>query len=280
MRPSWTLSLALLAAPCAVGAAVMNLALGERIRVAMQLGAVGLGALLSSVARRTRIETHPALPFVLPLLFVAGTRAVSGIDGVHRWYGLGPVRLHASALVAPWIVVAATRRAETDPRGSQAALVALNVVHLAQPDAGQATAVTAAAMLLAARTWGGLARMGLMLSHLALLAAVWTRRDPLGPVAFVEDAVARAFAFHPVAGVLALASLGGAVFAPRVAAASVGDRHGGDPLAAYVLGALAATVVGAFPVPCLGFGMSPIVGMAVALGALAVPPPPVTASRA
>ena len=60
---------------------------------------------------------------------------------MHRWLRVGPVRLHAAALLLPLLLVALERLARV--RGWWvAALVAVGVVSalLLQPDAAQATA--------------------------------------------------------------------------------------------------------------------------------------------
>jgi hypothetical protein len=64
-----------------------------------------------------------------------------GEDGVHGWLRVGPVRLHAAALLPPLLLAALERLARV--RGWWvAALVAVGVVSalLLQPDAAQATA--------------------------------------------------------------------------------------------------------------------------------------------
>jgi len=83
---------------------------------------------------------------------VGGTLLADGIEGVRRWYELGPVRLHPSALVCPALLVAAARRLRERPGSVHALLLSVQLVHALQPDAGQATAFGLGALAVVAGT--------------------------------------------------------------------------------------------------------------------------------
>jgi hypothetical protein len=153
-------------------------------------------------------------------------------------------------------------------------LIACQLVHLAQPDAGQATALGAAgAWVLMTGTTSPAAR-SLAIASAASSAVVWMRRDPLPPAAFVEDIVAVAFRVTPLLGALALLSMIPIVLAPL----TIAPAHMAHPtvnkartgLSLYLAGTIVVPFFGEFPVPLLGFGPSPVVGTFLGLAALEI----------
>lgn len=197
---------------------------------------------------------------------LAATFLAPDVQGVHRWVRLGPVRLHAAALLLPVLLVAIDGLERV--RGWwTAALVALGAtLALAlQPDAAQATAFAAAAGLLLLPGASRRAPRLICIGTLAVLAGVsWLRSDPLAPVPHVEGIVRLAGSLGAGWGVAALASL---VLLPLpFLLAARGAGRVGLALSVYVAITLLAPAVGNFPVPIMGHGMSPILGYLAAMG--------------
>jgi hypothetical protein len=272
--------------PLGTGAAIMIAAGAPRSRWALHLasGAVGLlayfavrgsgRALPRAISPQTRARFAAATVPVLLSVLVA-TLAAEGLDGVRRWLRLGPVRLHPSALFSPLLLVLAWHEAASRPRRTLLVLASIQAVHIAQPDAGQATAFGVATLVL---LFGRRALLGTTTAALAAviaaasIAIAWARPDPLAPAPFVEDIVQRAFGLGRPWGVLALVSL-----IPLLCAPLLGREPLGIPppavsvrtaLVAYLACSLAVVLLGEFPVPLLGFGPSPAIGAFVGLAAL------------
>lgn len=220
--------------------------------------ALGLGCALYSVMRRlprTRVEAW--LPIVVALA-VAGTLLAQGIAGVQRWVSVGPLRLNVSAMMTPWLLASLASRDDGTRLRALLGSVALQLVHVAQPDAAQASALTAGALPLVLAsgkrqraTW---APLGVLL--VALCALAWQRPDPLEPVRYVEGSlrlIGELGAPWVVAAVLAMLAL----FAPLLALGSWPLR---TALAGYLLVAFAVTWLGYFPVPVMGAGAAPVLG--------------------
>jgi hypothetical protein len=194
-----------------------------------------------------------AAPLALLLTFTH-----AGLSGVHRWFATGPLSWNASFMLLPVAVVAlaAFRPGLNMPwvcAGIIQALLSL------QPDASQATAFATACVVIAGR-------VPLVRSAFVLAAAfAWTQPDPLLPVAEVEGIYGLAMALSP------LAAAAGALAAAAAALAPLTIRRGsaGWALAAYFLVVSAMPLAGAFPVPLLGMGMSPIIGFWLGTAALA-----------
>ncbi|HEX5872847.1 MAG TPA: hypothetical protein VFY65_20590, partial [Longimicrobium sp.] len=97
-------------------------------------------------ARRSRWLDVAA---VLTLAALAATLLVPGVDGVHRWLPLGPVRLHAAAVLLPLLLVALRGLAQARGWWISAGVAAgVAVILLLQPDAAQATAFAAGCLIL------------------------------------------------------------------------------------------------------------------------------------
>jgi cell division protein FtsW (lipid II flippase) len=208
---------------------------------------------------RARRDQPAWLPAAL-LVAVAATLVAPGIAGVHRWLPLGPLRVNASAALAPWLLLALADADRARRWGAVAAAVGVQAVHLVQPDAAQATALALGALPLLLGRVGNL-RVGITVAAilLGLAAAAWSRPDPLPALPHVERVLSLTVARGPLwaaAGALATAAL----FAPALLGLR-GSGHGvGAGAALYLAGQLGATFVGNYPVPVLGAGAGPVLG--------------------
>lgn len=271
--PAW----ALLLVPLAVGALVMVRGGAPTARWAVHLTAAALGlglhAAILAIGPKT-LERVSLFGAFVGIGLVASTLLSTGIDGVRRWHELGPVRLHLSALLAPSLLVFAATRMRSRPVVAHGTLVSLQAVHVLQPDAGQATALGAGAIVCTLALGPGPLRYLWVAAYGVSIAGAWLRPDPLLPAPFVEDIVGRAFAPSPALGVLAVLSTAALVAAPWVASRKEGSLagHAGSAvpvvLMAHFAGSLLAPVFGEFPVPLLGFGPSPVLGAFVGIAAL------------
>lgn len=226
--------------------------------VACILGSLACVALRGGSFSRLRFAMGGAL---LGILLVAFSLLSPGDDGVHRWLALGPVHLHASSVVMPWLVACSAVFAS---RTLTALLWTATVMalHVAQPDAGQATvfAVASIALMALERPKKALMPMTAGLSLLGV-ACAWLRPDPLQPVDHVERIVVLAFAEGRVVGIAAVLLL-----VLLVVSVLMPTRSASKPSALRVALALAmatsmlVSCVGHFPVPILGAGAGPVLG--------------------
>jgi hypothetical protein len=243
----------------------LNLIAGLLLTVFCAGLSVGLPLPLNRFWRTTVI----ASAFVLLL----ATFADAGLDGVHRWVHLGPFRLHAAAICLPLLILALGENrsfAEGKPVGWLSPILGVGATALLvfQPDAAQATSFAGALLILL--FWRPRPRWAVWLAALSSLvcaAWAWTRPDPLPSVRHVEGIVglaAQSGVFWLVVSLVSLALLPlPFLFARR--------RDGSSSFTALALGVyfcLQAVMpwFGSFPVPLLGFGVSPIIGYFGALG--------------
>jgi len=217
---------------------------------------------------------RPAATAIMVFICMAATMASSGIDGVHRWLALGPIRLHPAAIGAPLLLFTVVNLWQRQKTWFAISILATSfAIHVAQPDAGQATALAAATMALVAFSDKRyFARLVMVIGSLLGATWAWLRPDPLLPVSMVEDIVPRAFAMSVWLGVgatVALAMLPAAAIwhARRAQTNGLGCVYG-HALTAYFLANLVVVFIGEFPTPVLGYGASPIWGAILGLGLL------------
>jgi hypothetical protein len=248
-----------LAIPCVAGLAF--LALFKAPANYMIINGIALAAGLVWIA------TAPPLSGLRPLriiallgLLVLAAPLVTGphIDGIARWVALGGFQLHAGMLVIPLLAtVAASDRSYGPPL-----LLAAGLICLLQPDAASLFALTGAAtgLYFAWHCWKpGLAAVLLFLA--SLNAAV---RGELPPQPFVERVLVEvALVNLPFAAALFLSLLAG--FAAILASTRKlpETRYA---LAGAFAGFSIMAVLSHYPSILIGYGASPIIGFALALG--------------
>jgi hypothetical protein len=236
------------------------------------IAAWATGALLCLGIWRARTSITSPIVADLTALFTLGalvaTLLAPGMDGVHRWVRVGPVRVHPAALLLPLVLVALERLARV--RGWWvAALWAVGVVSglCLQPDAAQATAFAAASgVLLRPGARRSVPRSIAVVSLPVIAGLSWLRRDPLAPVPHVEEIIGLAGTLWTGGTVAAIASLLLLPVPFFLIGRGVGQRTG-LALGAYVSVTCLAAFVGNFPVPVMGYGISPIIGYLLGAGA-------------
>lgn len=254
------------AAVCALSG--VSAASWGRNLAAWLVGAV-IAAALAAAGRRI---VSPGAALAVAGLAVAGLAASffnPAQEGVHRWIDAGPLHVNIAMVVLPSLSVVLA--AAEDRRAIWGAAVAALILLVAQPDASQTTTLAAVLILVAAfRAPSRGVKAALILFAGVAAAAAWMRPDPLQPVAEVEEIVGLAFQVSPLIGGLALILL--AVFAAVPAALTRPDARlklAGAALSLCLAAWAVTPLFGAFPVPLVGVGMSPILGAWLGVGLLA-----------
>jgi hypothetical protein len=260
------LSLATVGLGCAICAlADVPASIWMRNLIGWGVGLAAAGAIASLAGKRTA-----TVLLSLSAVLVAASLFGPAQQGVHRWLAIGPLSINLALLMLPMAVVAlGWTRERASSWGLALAILGLLVL---QPDASQATAFAGAVVLIVLRApLSTPVRVGLAGGAAALAAFSWLRPDPLAPVPEVEEIVALAWGLTSVLAVAAVALILATSLAPMLGTRLAGARSSGIavPLSAYFLLAAGMTLFGAFPMPLLGIGMSPIVGFWLGVGLLA-----------
>jgi cell division protein FtsW (lipid II flippase) len=176
----------------------------------------------------------------------------------------GNLGLHAAAIVAP-VMIACVATAPTR-RPAIAIAIATAILLALQPDAAQATSFAAACGLIVIqdRRFGTSARVAVLVALIACAIVSIVRVDPLHPVRYVEGIVNVVSANGPAWALLASVILL-LLPAPFVLAWARRRQTLSLALAVYVAMITIAPAWGTFPVPIMGYGVSPILGYFIAL---------------
>jgi hypothetical protein len=255
---------------------------GQQIAAGLTLTALCAAVSLAPRLRRPLGFQGVEILALVVLLLLAATLAQPGLEGVRRWVSVGPLQWHSAFVTLPVLLVLFGKILEACPfrTGAWSIPLATTVaatVLVLQPDPSQLTAFGVAVVVQLfvrrSRTSSDWVTAGVILPA-AIVA--WTRPDPLAPVPYVEGIVGRAGTLGTVwvlASLLALALLS----LPFIAhAVQLRSSHGGrTSLAVAVYFAIVSSMplFGPYPVPILGYGISPMVGYFAVLGWLVLKSP-------
>ena len=199
---------------------------------------------------------------ILCVAALCGTFAGPGVQGVHRWMALGPVSLNAAFLCVP-VLLWAVERDVREGRSVRACALcaAVGALLCLQPDASMASAFALGVIPALGRGGAGRAlRVGACAALLLFAAAAWIRPDGLEPVAHVEGILALSRDSGPVLWALSLLSLLWLFWPFALGAQRPKARALCAGFALAYAGLLLSSAVGVFPVPVIGYGVSPVIG--------------------
>ncbi len=194
------------------------------------------------------------------------TFANQGMEGVHRWISIGAVKLNVAMIVLPMILLELYKVLKIRGlayAGASAFIILL--VLFFQPDASQLTGFAIPMMImLSLNTRSKKTRFLITGVSVLFIVLSWIRLDHLPPVDYVERIlmmVADMGFIWFVSGIISLAILPAPfLLLPPRNAVSVSRYIG-----CYYLIILLSTLFGNFPVPLMGYGISPIVGYYLSL---------------
>ena len=191
-----------------------------------------------------------------PVALIVIALSLIGPDqqGVHRWLDLGPVQLNAAALVLPAAIAAFMRTPAVVAIPAFAVIAGLLAW---QPDISQLAAFALATTLLCAARFGWKSAALALLLSAAAIALCLSRADPLAPVPHVEGIFILAWSQSPVLAISMAVSLALAALSPLLLRKSAPAALA---LTAYFAATSLAFLLGAYPVPLAGYGLSFVIG--------------------
>ncbi|MEQ1782526.1 MAG: hypothetical protein ABMA14_14275 [Hyphomonadaceae bacterium] len=255
-------------------ASLLTIALGA---VAMALGDVPLGiwirnpiawlvagAISVGLASRGWLGAAllPMAVIVIALSFVG-----LGQEDVHRWLDLGPVQLNSAALVLPAAIAVFQRTRAT----IAVPIFAIIVFLLAwQPDISQLAGFSFAGVVLARSRFGWRGAMAAAALAAAAVALCLSRPNPLLPIPHVEGIFLLAWGQKPALSLAMGLALAVTSLTPLLLPPSSELRGPGMALAGYFALTGAAFLLGAYPVPLAGYGLSFVIGWWLGFACLSV----------
>ena len=252
-------SLLALALPVLAGLAYLYAFGAPQSFVLINAGALVMGLIWIAIAPRVsgllslRIIAGLAI-VLLALPLVTGPE----VKEVSRWVPIGPFQLHAGALAVPLLAFAAV----LDRSYTPAWLLGAVFLATLQPDAGTLFGICGLAIGLyfAKPDW----KPGIV-AITAFMAALYAHlRGMLAPQPFVERVLSELFIANPLAGLaLLLALVASLLLILRIAPQPLSVR---TALAGTLGGFSLAALMSNYPSVLIGYGASPIIGFALALG--------------
>src|ERR1051325_4706040 len=228
------------------------------------------GALLATAIVRLGFSTTLKLTLLLCLTGAGLLFSLinHGSMGVHRWLDLGPLHINVASLLLPALLVLLANGLGTKLATGLAAGVV--VVLCLQPDASQASAFACAFVILQRPPNTRSMVQRLALAAILFCAAVsWARPNPLPAISEVEGVVGLAWHYSPVIAFVGIACLVMTAISPLLLTMSEPNiRTAGFALTTYFSLTAIAPIIGAYPVPLMGAGMSAIAGFWLGFGCL------------
>ncbi len=224
--------------------------------LAVNSGALAAALLLMRFA--PELQSDRALDFVamgailvlfLPILFGPD------VEGIRRWVGLGPVKLHSGLLVVPMLMALLPRLAKK--RRLVVAALASIAMSL-QPDRASALALLSGTGALF-MTQRSLENMASLLFAAFALGATLIQPDLLETVRYVEHVLADAWASNPLIGSILAVSILAVLVLPALWKPNL------VPALAAFGGFALASLFGPYPTPFIGYGAASIIGFGLAI---------------
>lgn len=234
---------------------------------AAYLVAAGLISYFVALSKpKVRGSQFYTVSILISILFILLTFISAGMEGVHRWVSVGIIRFNVSMIVLPIIIISTWRLLQANQLWvAVITTLAVAILMLVQPDASQLTGFTIPMMVL---LYNKLDKKLLSLFTLGILTVLiilsWVFLDNLPAVAYVEEIVgllANMGLLWLVLGVISLVILP----VPFILFPPKNLKLPSVCLGLYFIIILISTLFGNFPVPLMGYGISPIIGYFISI---------------
>ncbi|MGH4137118.1 cell division protein [Clostridium sp.] len=237
---------------------------GQNIACLIILGLVSY-FILSKETKSKKTEFN-TITIIVAVLFILLTFVDSGFQGVNRWISMGPIKFYVASIVIPILIIELCSLSQLQHLIISVIIIIFVSILLAlQPDASQLTAFIIPMIIL---LWGKTNKITLRLGIIAILSIImvnsWVHLDILPPVSYVEkilSLVGNMGILWLSLGVISLIILP----LPFIFFAPKNLRLSSTCIGIYFIIILISTIFGNFPVPLMGYGISPIIGYFVSI---------------
>jgi cell division protein FtsW (lipid II flippase) len=190
----------------------------------------------------------------------------SGLEGVHRWISFGLIRFYVTSILLPVLIIKLWETAEKyNIWISTFITILVSVIITLQPDASQATAfVIPMSLILCPKINNNYLRYIVLGLFSLIVIWSWLHLDTLSPVPYVENIVkmvANMGIGWLILGIISLVMLP----LPFIIFPPEKNKSLSICLGIYYTTILLSTMFGNFPVPLMGYGVSPILGYFIGL---------------
>jgi cell division protein FtsW (lipid II flippase) len=225
------------------------------------------------LTRKSKIKNNSSTnttTIVVAVILLSLTFIGSGIEGVHRWVSVGPIKFYVAVIVLPIIIIELWKLLQIKNWWFSAAItIVISILITLQPDASMLTAFAIPMiMLLWYKSNNNIFRSCIVVLLSALIIISWVFLDGLSPVSYVENIVGLVANMGIIwlsLGIISLAILP----LPFIFFSPPKYKLLSVSLGMYFIIILISTLFGNFPVPLMGYGVSPIIGYFISITWLA-----------
>jgi hypothetical protein len=253
-----------------IGAIAMNVHNFKGIIVILNIVCLLIGWLIScyvlSKHSKIRKSNYGIIIIILILVLYVLTFIDLGIDGVHRWLSIGPINLYISSIFAPILIIEFWTLLKSNNDllvGVITVIVAILLV--LQPDASQLTAFSIPMIIILFSKIKNKILSCFIIGILIFLVIIsWILLDSLPAVIYVEEIVGLVMDMGLIWSILGIISL---IILPMpfFFISKHNERIPSKCIGLYFVIIIITTFFGNFPVPLMGYGISPIIGYLVAI---------------
>ncbi len=214
--------------------------------------------MIKSKIKFTKIE--PMVFIVISILALVFTLLSSGTEGVHRWVSVGPLQLYVSAIVVPIIIINLWSLIEEKKLIlAIISIMCVSILLTLQPDASMMTAFGVCSIIILWNKINKFSRFLCIVFLGGLTLVTWIFLDGLEPVSYVEGIFKMVMDMGILGFVIGAISIAVMIipflFFPPNKYKVVSICFG-----IYFIIILISNIFGNFPVPLMGYGISPIIG--------------------
>lgn len=218
-----------------------------------------------SIRHKTNKKISLKIMMVISLIIYILTYIDGGIGGVHRWISIGPIRLYVSSILLPvFIIQLGTLFSVKNEMIAIVITIIVSIMLFLQPDASQLTAFVVPMIMIISKVNRSDLRHIVTILLVTLVILSWFFLDSLPAVPHVEEIVKMVSNMGMLWLTLGYASLA-MLPSPFILLAPKSFELLSRCIGLYFIIVIISTWFGNFPVPLMGFGVSPIIGYFVAI---------------
>jgi len=225
-----------------------------------------LGAFVCFFTSKKQLKFHYRMIVFLSTLSLGLTFLGPDIDSVHRWVRLPFFTLNVSAIVVPITIVAFDRLIEEERFAiSTMGIMLIAILLCLQPDASQLLAFSLPMVVLLRKSnISPVIKGGFSIILFGLTLKSWYCLDTLQPVEYTEGILTMLRDLSGLLYMIAIAALFG-IPVYFLMACKEENRRICTGIALYYGLMILSAWIGNFPVPFMGYGISPILGFYIFL---------------
>lgn len=247
--------------PCILGMISM---INEGISIAIWIQNfiwILLGAIVCFFISKNRLKFNHKMMVMASIFLLGLTFCGPNIDGVHRWLSLPFFTLNASAIVIPITIVAFYRLIEEQQVViSLTGIIILAFLLCLQPDASQLLAFSLPMIVLILKAnLSPVLKGGFSIILFLLTLQSWYCLDTLQPVNYTEGVLTMLHDLSDILYIVGIAALFGIPLYFLISCKKE-NRAICAGITMYYWSMICSTFMGNFPVPFMGYGVSPILG--------------------